>query len=328
MKIEKRVRLLIALGTVAGAVPAHAAYIVERGAGAAKRTVTWWVCAFLSLVLTLGVAHAQTTSSGKRYPPYPEVWGYEFPFFSADQRQVNRRHVIWRYWRTPTGDIKVSYWLPDNLRPEDKGAQGQEGKLLGELHFFSGARRFLSGPEADEERKRPSRDRDITSTNIEKITFSDGSAVRVKVVFDQAFDGKCFTSHPHSIQRLDRNGHVVAWKSIVYVHDRPLRRISHQICNGGEANVALERSVTDDLELIPLDDETFLVKFLLGHYVLRFDKELRTKYSPSARLFIVDTAVINGIRAKHEALAWPLNEQTINDEVTNYVLQLPRGKTK
>jgi hypothetical protein len=42
----------------------------------------------------------------------------------------------------------------------------------------------------------------------------------------------------------------------------------------------------------------------------------------------VDTGVINGIRAKHEALAWPLNEQAINDEVTNYVLQLPRGKTK
>ena len=35
MKIDKRVSLLIALGMVAGAVPAQAAYIVERGAGAA-----------------------------------------------------------------------------------------------------------------------------------------------------------------------------------------------------------------------------------------------------------------------------------------------------
>lgn len=280
------------------------------------RTTAQLVLLAMFVVTTLAMAADQ------KYPPYPEAWGYELPFSSADQR-----HIISGYRRTPTGDIRISYRLANTPRPEESRQSPAQKKMVGVVYFFSGERRFLTGPEADAERQKPSPlDRPIRSI-VEKIAFNDGTTVRVKVVFDEAFDRKCFISHPYSLQALDRNGQVVANKSIVYVHDRPLVRLSLEICNGGQKNKVLERSTTDGISLIPLEDETFLIR-VDGHYILRFDKELHTKYSPRGPLYILDTDVIEGIRAKHEALPWPLKEQTVNDEVTNYVLKMPKGATK
>lgn len=46
------------------------------------------------------------------------------------------------------------------------------------------------------------------------------------------------------------------------------------------------------------------------------------------RLYVVDAEVIESIRAKHETLPWPLNEQMTNDEVTKTVLQTRNRRKK
>jgi len=278
-----------------------------------KRTVMWWICALLPLVLTLGVAHAQRTSSVKRYPPYSEVWGYEFSYPAKGSRNSN---IVLR--RAPDGDIEVRYTAHYDETLVRKGsAYLPPGLTVMSLSFFSGEQRPLSVEERSTRDPR-SRQGIIQYGGVEKITYSDGSTVSVESTADPV----CYSNYSYFLQRTNASGRVLARRSIVYVHDQPVREISREVCDEGRGTEVWERTRTDRLMLIALEDGSFLVHGEGGNYILRFDRNLQTKYSQRGRIVVLDTALIDRAKSELGKLSFPQDAQQLNDKVTEMVFKM------
>src|SRR5437660_10605798 len=61
----------------------------------------------LLAVLLLVLPNALFADAGgavKRYPPYPDVWGYELPWLSADDPGTLRK-----FHKVPDGEVTVTY---------------------------------------------------------------------------------------------------------------------------------------------------------------------------------------------------------------------------
>jgi len=275
--------------------------------------------AFIAVMLLLVFSSTKLLAEEKKYPPYPDVWGYELPWLKENKNDkhfflsVNTMSDVKKMLN---GDYLFIYSIrktkKDEKFPEERGEVLIEG-----VFFFSGERRDAKDiikAEGDKHFLRP---------EFYKKEFSDGSKIKVT----RPYPFKCRPTINNFIEKRDKDNIVIFEKALIYLPDNPIR--VHSSPKPGCDNVpqgsgSYLRWVDQiDLVFIPLEDETFLIADENSKAVIRFDKDLNTKSDLlNNRIFIVDKKVIDGFNAK------AVNDQDRTEAIYKHIINLKKGGLK
>jgi hypothetical protein len=216
------------------------------------RTKQIWKLLFIIIILigSIGISSAEE----RKYPPYPDVWGYELPW-----PNVSRQVFI---YKMPDGDFAVAY-------KQDKDV----GDKYIIKYFFSGQEMYLTEKEYTEFKKKDKRGGE------NKIVLKNGDTIRLSRYgvhikeCQNAFTDVYF-------YKTNTNGRVVFKKMPFYLHDKPkiiplIDLYDLRICGGHGVLSMMIENLGRTFE--PLDDGGFLFFSTSGGFIIRFDKNLHTK---------------------------------------------------
>jgi len=267
----------------------------------------------LALLLAVGVGlvvsvwagqAAQQATPAKKYPPYPDVWGYELPWPEEDARGVHP----W-FFKMPDGDIIIIY------SKYIRGSSGKRQYRAQGLSLFSGKTWEFSKGEEDKFIRQNSK----YQAKADRITFQDGSSLKQ----EGSEPPKCHDPFAYYLVKRDSAGKVVMKKNLVYVPEKPRIYKINPNCEAAGGKDSFEGKVQDVYsKFVLLEDDTFLLYGLNQNFILRADKDLTIRYRPNERFFLVEHDIIETQLIRGENLENDL------DAIYHYVLTLKEGAGK
>jgi len=246
----------------------------------------------------------------KKYPPYPDVWGYEFPWPGKENRyaaiDVAKLH---------DGDYMVNYV---------KNWNEKINKYTSVL-FFSGKRIDFTINYYNE----------FWCKNHDKrvgenqIVLSDGSILGQISIATSAHCPDPF--YDYYLVKKDRDGKIVERKMILYLYDKPQKSNINLYCernNSYKKDYILKKVDNVYVKFVLLEDSTFLIYDTKGNFIIRFDKEFSTKDSlVNSKVFIIERTAYEKIYEK-QSKERKINDQEMNDAVANYLVNIRKEGTK
>jgi hypothetical protein len=290
----------------------------DQQSGLKKAACRLFLSLFLSLLVP-AVLSAEPSTAVKKYPPYPDVWGYELPW-----PDKNSRYSVIRIYKLPDGDFLAHYL--EQAKTQRGDGSCCDSKDAG-ISFFSGKKWDAKAADkyADEHRE------DLVPREFSKPhpwILTDGSELQEKT----RGAGRCLNYLDWYLRMLDPEKKVVAEKHLIYLLEKPIK---DQVCYPSERNenlIAKQRTVTMRVQgvnpyIIPLEDGTFLLYDQNGNILMRFDREFTTKSELLHRkVFVVnrqamETFVLEYVKQRN----LDYNDQTLNDAVYEYVTNLKKA---
>ncbi|PYV83770.1 MAG: hypothetical protein DMG05_25555 [Acidobacteria bacterium] len=251
---------------------------------------------------------AKEKSVAKKYPPYPDVWGYELPWPAKDDR-----NVLFNVFSLPEGDYFVTYVKSLRKAKRKDGTCCDFKMTHAAFNFFSGQKRDLSGDELDAFGR--ANDKNRLQGELRKILFSDGSSIE-----QEGRGHNCYEPFPYSILRKNKDGVVSINKKLLYLLPNS-RKVQ---INGGrcaDPATTIDKKVEEVYaRFMQIEDETFILYDTGGNFILRFDKELNTNYRLNNSIFLVDMERIEKIKEVQN-----YDPQATQDGISQYLLDLKRG---
>jgi hypothetical protein len=260
-------------------------------------------------LLTVFISFA--SGEEKKYPPYPDVWGYELLVYgmSPSLAQVAKM---------PDGDYIITY------------TRECEGKKVAEWKFKHAWVLFFTGASKDFEKNERGKiwkrvtdeNRDIKHTSRPNVNFSDGSSIEYK--YDL---GNCANPFDRFLQKKDKSGKVIDEKMLLYLYDKPIKSDINNMCERNwdyKKNYYFKKVDNMNIQyLIPLEDGTFLVLSYgpKSIVVLRFDKDLKTKSDLMGKnVFLIDRNTLINLRSKLK----DSSDSGTSDALSKYLLKLKK----
>lgn len=246
---------------------------------------------FIFATITLNANAEVKLPNNKKYPPYPEVWGYDLSEYPA----VTGLAGIGSIYRMDDGDIwfiiLASYKeIPDPMhKPYEE--YKDESYIL--FKFFNGEKITLTRQEAKELEEKIA-DKEIKTDPFKQIVnFSDGSKLEEKM----NYGGK-------------RCSHMDFWLEFLLKTEKDGAEKRYSILASYPGNIVDIRADEAGCELpglpflyqklhflayklIDLGDDTFLAYSLGSNLIIRFDKNLNTKFIPMSPTVIQSNNYIN-----------------------------------
>ncbi len=263
------------------------------------------------LFVTSSLLHAE---EAKKYPPYPDVWGYEFPW-----PEENRRDSGIRVYKLPDDNYNyiVSYMKKIDQFKRKDGSCCDHIIQRESVSFFSG--KALTEDEDKKIKKKP--------IKYEQIVFNNGSLIEQET----AGLSRCADQLDRHILKKDKNGNVIMKKMLLYLNDKPIKRhipVNPHCERNWDYNenkdYISERVANVYAQFVPLEDDTFLLYDSFGNIIVRFDKDFNTKSGlMNKRVFLIDEKVIRELRNKSKG-----DDQSQNDAIYKYLLNLKKGGKK
>ena len=268
---------------------------------------------------------AQEKSVVKKYPPYPDVWGYELPW-----PEKNSRHSGTMIFKKGDGDYVAMYIKQiTKVRRKNGSCCDLKYEHAGQS-FFSGKK--WDGKEVGDfaEQHREDRvPREFGKPNPWILT--DGSELQRKT---KGAD-RCLNYLDWYLVLLDPEKKVVAEKHLIYLLEEPIKT---PVCYPSERNenlVGKQRTVTMRVQgvepyIISLEDGTFLLYDQDGNIIMRFDRDCNTKSELlNRRVFVVDRQAMDAFVLEYiKRRNLDYNDQTLNDAVYAYVANLKKAGAK
>jgi len=261
----------------------------------------------LLAVLLLVLPNALFADAGgavKRYPPYPDVWGYELPWPSADDPGT-----LPKFYKMPDGEVTVTYLAELKKVVQPDGTCCNLDLKSAALSFFTGKTWKLTD---DEMNAFGRQEKGKYVPHTKSILLPDGT----QIVLKNEGHPKCYIPVPGSLAKINPAGRVELRKTVVYLPERPYVRPINPFCEGANgADSVIEKVEAFYSSLVPLDEGSFLLYDLDGHYILRLDKDLTIRYKPNERFFLVDRSAI-------DTLVYGKDDAAAIEAVFKYVLGL------
>lgn len=262
-----------------------------------------------------------THEAQKKYPPYPEVWGYHFP-----QPNVNSQFSHFKLHFVPHGDIYLRFktYLANNW--QDKALTCDEKRKYAYIEYFSAKVHRLNCDQYYKFRKRYPKHEGRKWTYME-VSFKSGS----RIIKAHSGGGNCYYPLSPYLMKKSPSGKTVFRKTLLYLADVPAIHRTNPSCGVDGGKVVARVIAPKRTRFIDLGDGTFLFYSADDNYVIRFDQNLQSK-SPllGTRLFLVNTDRIDAMRkqsiidAKENTLK---SYQLLHKRVYEYVLTLKqRGR--
>ena len=228
---------------------------------------------------------AQEKSAVKKYPPYPDVWGYELPW-PAKRDRYSHLHG----YNVQNGDVIFSYAKEVIKSNRKDGTCCDVTFKFGSLAFFSQMQGDLSTDEYN-----IFSDKYQNPQPLSRIPLPDKGGIE----FKGDCVGGCCSNFNQYIVKKDRFGKILWKKHLICLLDEPLEMPLKKRC--ADAAVLPNDTYTARVlqlvsHLIPLDDGTILAYDLEGNVIIRFDSEFNSRSELlNRKVFLVDHDVIEGI---------------------------------
>lgn len=263
------------------------------------------VILFLIAFVTSSFAEEQ-----KKYPPYPDVWGYEF--------QTDGTSSSFDVAKMENGDFMIAY---------TKKREGKEKYKEAWVLFFDGKNEDFKAGEYDKFlRKIVKEKREIKLPPITNVTFSDGSILEV----NSMGGSRCADPFDMFLRKKNKDGKVISEKMLLYFFNKPVKKEINQMCERNwqyKGEYYFEKVGNLWVKFVSLEDDTFLMLTSSPESVviIRFDKDFNTKSDlMNRKIFLIDRKSFNEIRNK----LTEKNDQTVNDALSNYLILLSRKEGK
>jgi hypothetical protein len=285
------------------------------------------ICILAIVILTLFLTALSTLAAEKpvnvqgdktqqvKYPPYPDVWGYEFPWPAENDRFS---HI--RVTRMDDGDIFVTY-VKKTIISKIRSNYIWSFQFSG-IQFFSGHKKDFTEKEYNGFWGQHRKGFERISREMQ-IIFEDKSIIkRVSKDYGKPDADRLLRTY---ITKEDKDGNIIWRKNIIYMPVKPLRKeLRHDPVddrNDALKNKYLTKRVVDVFPMfVPLQDYTFLLYDMEGNFIIRLDKDLKTKNGlMNSRIFLIDSEIVEKIEDKLNDDE-KYNDQTINDALYNYIL--------
>ncbi|MGI0025958.1 MAG: hypothetical protein ACREA4_12560, partial [Nitrososphaera sp.] len=261
------------------------------------------------LTLLYGISFSYAAEPEKHYPPYPDVWGHELPMPRKDGSSTGLEPT-----KLPNGDYVFTFFKKILI----KSPQNWE-YYKAVLHFFSGERADITEQEYVAFWRTHKRAWDLY--NRPKAQFHDGSSVRD---FNPTIDACSGYLKGFSIAKVDTHGKVVRMVVPLVLYAAPREDVARYPCEGNEdydKDYFMRQVSVPEWNVLPLEDDTFLIYSANENLILRLDKDFNSKSELlNRRVFIIDANTYQQI-----ALRTAGDDQAINDALTDYVLTLKKG---
>lgn len=273
-----------------------------------KKSLSYFSIIFLLFIFSC--SHQPKTN--KIYPPYPDVWGYDLSEFPAMKWGLAGVEA----YAMDDGDfwfvIGYSY---ENTKPmEARASMTNRQYML--IKFFKGEKIKLNVQERNQLFKVTEGKEIPISLFAPPIKFKDGSTL---AVYNGSRPNMCFTPDFYAdyLIKTDGQGNTKKY-SILEAAPQVDVYIDEGLCEENAAPFLYQKLHTLH-HLIPLKDDTFLVFENGGSLILRFDKELKTKFTPVSPTVIHYGDYINrNFFVIEYSLIEELHKKIIDEEVPLY----------
>lgn len=267
------------------------------------------IAAVFLLLFLCSVSFSNAEEAGKKYPPYPDVCGYEFPWPEKNDRD-SRISIA----KMPDGDYMIRY-IKKRTWIKRKDGHKDPVRQYGYVSFFTGKTYSMEEITIlDKENKFSWMLDKKTQT---KVVFKDGSEIGLK---DDPV-GNFYTSE-YTV-RKDRSGKILSETILMYLYDKPVKtRINQDAERNWEykGKYYFEKVYDISTLFIPLEDDTFLLYDAGGNIIIRFDKDFKTKSSLiNNKVFVLD-------RKKTNDILWKtgIDDQALNNDMADYLIKLKK----
>lgn len=228
----------------------------------------------LSTILLLSficIANATEESTAeKKFPPYPDVWGYDLSDIPAIQNGTGWVDA----YQMPDGDV---WFIIDHSFEYDKPMQqpfcDKKNQKYVLLKFFTGEKTILDRKQKFEIREMSTQKRRMV---YDPINFSDGSTLKHKSEYADYCNTPYFT-HEYFI-KTDNKGNTEKFTFLVATPQINVVE-SRACCNFKRSPYFYSKLKIMDT-LIELGDDTFLLYNVNSNVIIRLDKNLNTKFAP------------------------------------------------
>jgi len=267
---------------------------------------------FLLLFITCSFAEEK-----KKYPPYPDVWGYEFPW-PAEGSRYSGINVF----EMPDGDFMVTY---------TKKRTRTDNKIEFSGILFFSQKKVDFPPQEYENFPKKHEKRMVGAHHV----VLDGD-----IELSQTADclGKCCPSFSrHLMEKKDiRSGEILARKNSIYFLEKPLKMyidsaISCENMPGwqkAEDQYYYTHVFWTYPMFVPLKDSTFLLLDKIGNFIIRFDKNFNSKSDLlNRRIFLINRNTIKSLEDKL-LREKRFNDQIYSNEIYNYLMELKKEGRK
>lgn len=246
------------------------------------------VATVLIIMLYLFVLPVITTAKEidikKKYPPYPDIWGYDL----SDYPAVKEGHAAIRSYYTQDGDIIFRFKAEYSDKPPHS-KENPEIKFLN-LKFFEG--KFFEVKDFDKYEKENKLG--STSTPYGQVKLKDGSIIKS---FYNPGGRQCNANE--YLQYSLIKGKLKPGEEFLSFYDEGVEKVSilatmskpyldmitddHALCSpGGRRGLQVFQRLLYFLpsDIIGLQDDTFIALYPAQGLIIRFDKNFQTKFKP------------------------------------------------
>jgi len=246
----------------------------------------------------------------KKYPPYPNVWGYEFP--------TDGKSPSFDVAKMEDGDYMIAY---------TKKREGKEKYKIAWVLFFDGKNEDFKAGEYDKFlHKIVKEKREIKLPPVTNVTFSDGSILEV----NSMGGSRCADPFDMFLRKKNKDGKAISEKMLLYLFNKPVKKEINRMCERNwqyKGKYYSEKVENMWVKFVSLEDDTFLmlISSPKSVVIIRFDKDFNTKFDlMNRKIFLIDRRAFVEIRNK----LTEKNDQTVNDALSNYLTSLTKKEVE
>ena len=266
--------------------------------------------AILIIFLFLLIFTSHSFAEEKKYPPYPDAWGYEFAWPG-----IGNRYAPIDVARMSDGDFMVTH-----VKSWDEKVNKYGGIL-----FFSGEKRGFTISSYNEFGRTHHDD----LIGEKKVIFASGDTIEQTSIATSAQCPDPF--YDYYLTKKDRNGNILSRKMVLYLYDKPQKLKVNRYCernNSYKKDYILKRVENIYVKLFLLEDETFLAYDTHGKFIIRLNSEFNTRSSlVNSKIFIIERASYEEIYRKQSEKS-KIDDQEINDVIANYLTDFRKEGAK
>ncbi len=251
----------------------------------------------------------------KKYPPYPDVWGYEFPW-----PEKNSRNSFINVTKMPDGDYMVTY-----VRERQK-LKRKDGSCCDYISKYKGVSFFSEKIFFEDEYKKLKRENIRTN---HKIIANGGNIIEQISI---ATSGHCSDPfYDYYVIKKDNNEKYLEIKMFLYFYDKPQRTNINKYCernNSYNKDYFLKRVENMYVKFVPIEDGTFFLYDPEGNVIIRFDERFNTKSAlMNKRVFMINRSDYEKIYDR-QSKEGKIDDQAMNDAISQYLGNLKKEGKK
>jgi len=139
--------------------------------------------------------------------------------------------------------------------------------------------------------------------------------------------GNCYYPFLYFLSVVNKKGKIIASKTIIRISNKKQYIHLNPRCGEGDIKITTKIWEYSDIDLLGLNDNSFLLYSRGDNFIVRFDKNLKTKFPMQKHgIFLIDTNLIDKFRDQAKKQTNINSFQYINNKIATHIKSIQRRK--